>query len=102
MKTIQLKRNHNIPDLAMPGNKRLFISSQLALAVGGFILVTTFLYLLINLNQADKIIYFCLPGFCAGISMIVLYAFGIRKLKWQNKSKQNYFRKAVSFHNNTI
>jgi hypothetical protein len=66
-----------------------------ALIIGGLSLILTLLYLIINLEKADKIIIFCLPGFVFGLVLIILYTLGHQRLT--KDMKLSRFRKSISF-----
>jgi uncharacterized membrane-anchored protein len=69
-------------------NKTRFLLSSLCLLLGVSILVFTLLYLLFHLNNSDKIIYLCIPGFAIGLSSIIVYIFlSAKKTKNQKKYK---------------
>jgi hypothetical protein len=56
-------------------DKTRFILSNLCLLLGVSILVFTLLYLLFHLDNSDRIIYLCIPGFAIGLSSIFVYVF---------------------------
>ncbi len=80
MKKLQFKRSRLIPDISSKENKRIFLWINIALIIGGLSIVSTLLYLILNLEKADQIIYYCLPGSVFGILLIIIYAIGYRKL----------------------
>jgi hypothetical protein len=51
----------------------LFLNFYLLAGVS-FMVYTAF-YLLFHLNNSDKIIYRCIPGFIAGISSVIVYGY---------------------------
>jgi hypothetical protein len=53
--------------------QQLFIN--IYLLIGVISLIFTLFYLLFNLNNSDKIIYKCIPGFIFGLSSILIYGF---------------------------
>jgi hypothetical protein len=56
-------------------NKAMFLFINLFLLVGVAILVFTLLYLLFHLNESDKVIVRCIPGFAIGLSSVIIYGF---------------------------
>ena len=54
-------------------NKTLFLFINMYLLVGVAILVFTLLYLLFHLDESDKIVIKCIPGFAIGLSSILIY-----------------------------
>lgn len=44
-------------------------------------LLITIFYLLANLERADKIIFYCIPGFVLGISAAIIYVVGNQNQK---------------------
>jgi hypothetical protein len=45
------------------------------LIAGVSMMVCTIFYLLFHLQNSDKIVYLCIPGFAAGISAVILYGY---------------------------
>jgi hypothetical protein len=66
------KMNHHINS---KGQKVRLLFINLFLLTGVSVLVFTLLYLLFHLDNSDKIIYRCLPGFVFGLSSIIVYGF---------------------------
>ena len=95
MKNLKFKKSRFIPNLTDKENKKLFRAMNIALIFGGLSLILTFLYLIGNLDKADKILINCMPGFVFGMVLMVLYTLGQNKL---NKiKKQTRFEKSISF-----
>jgi ABC-type uncharacterized transport system permease subunit len=95
MKNLRFKKSKLIPNLTDNENKKLFRAMNIALIIGGLSLVSTFLYLIANLDKADKIVLNCLPGFVFGLVLMILYAIGHQKLT--KIKKQPRFVKSLSF-----
>lgn len=95
MKNLKIKRTRLIPDLSDKKNKRLFRALNFALIIGGLSLILTFLYLILNLDRADELLLFCLPGLVLGLVLMILYAIGHQKLIKVKKQKR--FEKSISF-----
>jgi len=72
-------------------NKALFLFTNLCLLVGVTILVFTLLYLLFHLDESDKIIIRCIPGFAIGLSLIITFVFLFVK-KGKAKTKSRFHR----------
>lgn len=88
MKNMKFKKSRLIPNLSDNQNKKLFRAMNIALIIGGLSLILTFLYMIVNLDQADKILINCLPGFVFGIILMILYAIGYQKIT-QNKNNRD-------------
>lgn len=85
MKNLTFKKSRLIPDLSDNENKKLFRAMNIALIIGGISLIATFLYLIANLDKADKIVLNCLPGFVLGLVLMILYALGHQKIIKEKK-----------------
>ena len=85
MRIIFFKSSTKIPDLSKPGKKRLFRTMNIVLFSGGIILIASLLLLLSNLENADRIIFYIIPGFFIGMVLIMIYYFGFRKLNNNTK-----------------
>jgi hypothetical protein len=73
-------------------NKALFLIINLYLLVGVAILVFTLLYLLFHLDESDKIVVKCIPGFAIGISSILIYGFlFVKKGRTKTKNRLHYY-----------
>ncbi|MCP4551659.1 MAG: hypothetical protein GY834_06375 [Bacteroidetes bacterium] len=95
MENLKFKKSRLIPNLTDKENKKLFRAMNIALIFGELSLILTFLYLIVNLDKADKILINCMPGFVSGMVLLVLYTLGHNKL---NKiKKQTRFEKSISF-----
>jgi len=55
-------------------NKAVCLLVNIYLLAGVTAMLYTMFFLLFHLNNSDKIIYLCIPGFIAGISSILLYS----------------------------
>lgn len=95
MKNLKFKRTRLILNLYNKENQKLLLAIKFALIIGGLSLILTFLYLIINLDKADRIVLFCLPGFILGLVLMILYRIGHQRLT-KNK-KQTRFEKSISF-----
>jgi hypothetical protein len=95
MKNLKFKKSRLIPNLTENENKKLFRAMNIALIIGGLSLILTFLYLIVNLDKADRLVIFCLPGFVLGLVLMILYAIGHQKLT--KVKKQRRFEKSISF-----
>lgn len=96
MKNLKFKKSRLIPNLSDNENKKLFRAMNIALIIGGLSLILTFLYLIINLDKADKILINCLPGFVFGLVLMILYAIGNQKLA--KIKRQPRLVKTISFN----
>ena len=55
MKNLKFKKSRLIPNLTDNKNKQLFRAMNIALIIGGLSLILTFLFLIVNLNKADRL-----------------------------------------------
>ncbi len=84
-----------IPNLTDNKNKQLFRAMNIALIIGGLSLILTFLFLIVNLDNVDRLVLFCLPGFVFGLVVMILYGIGYQRLT--KIKKQPRFEKSISF-----
>lgn len=85
METLKFRKSRRLPDLSLYENRKLFLAMNIALIIGGLSLISTFIFLLKNINRADEILWYCLPGFCLGIVIMILYSIGQQKLSITNR-----------------
>jgi len=83
----RLNRFH--PLLKNKRYKLIYVVLNIYLGIGVISLLVSILYLIMNMEQADKIIYYCVPGFIIFLSSAILYLVGYQTLIWNNKSKNN-------------
>ena len=95
MKNLKFKKSRLIPNLTDIKNKQLFRAMNIALIIGGLSLILTFRFLIVNLDNADRLVLFCLPGFVFGLILMILYRFGHKRLT--KIEKQPRFEKSISF-----
>jgi hypothetical protein len=95
MKNLRFKKSRLISNLSVKENKKIFRVMNVALIIGGLSLVLTFLFLIANLNKADEIVIYCLPGFVFGLVLMILYAIGHQRLT--KILKQPRIVKSLSF-----
>ncbi len=95
MKKIEFKRTRSTPNLSEKKNRILFLALNFVLIIGGVSLISTFLYLIYNLDKADEILIYCLPVICFGVVLIVGSAFGLYKLRGTKKPPR--IKKSISF-----
>ena len=95
MKNLKFKKSRLIPNLSDNENRKLFRAMNFSLIIGGICLISTFLFLIANLDKVDMTIFYCLPGFVAGLVLMILYAIGHQRLT--KISKQPRFVKLLSF-----
>ena len=70
METVTLKKT-----------KRIFLVINILLLIGLITIVSTLLYLLINLEHSDKIILKCLPIIALGMVLVLSYWIGYHYLR---------------------
>jgi hypothetical protein len=71
--------------------KRIFFISNLLLIFGVFLIVSTLLYLLFNLNHSDKVIYKCIFTIISGLVLVFFYVIGFNTIKNKKGSRRQYF-----------
>lgn len=72
-------------------NKAIFLLINLFLLLGVAILVFTLLYLLFHLDESDKIVIRCVPGFAIGLSSVIVYGFlSVKKGKAKTKNSLHH------------
>jgi hypothetical protein len=72
-------------------NKAMFLLINVFLMMGVAILVFTLLYLLFHLDESDKIIIRCIPGFAIGLSSVMIYGFlSVKKGKAKTKNSLHH------------
>jgi hypothetical protein len=99
MNTLKIKRKKFLPFIQNRRNRMMFRLINIYLIVGSVILLITLFYLMGHLSIADKIIYFCVPGFVLGISSIIIYAAGYQSLcssKQERKPRYQLHRKTFN------
>jgi uncharacterized membrane-anchored protein len=80
METITLKRNRRLLNLDTKKKKRTFLILNLLLVLGVISIVSTLLYILLNLTNTDTIIIKCIPSFALGLAFVFFYAIGFNEL----------------------
>jgi len=87
METFKRKQNRFHPMLKNKRYKFLYVVLDIYLGIGVVSLLISILYLLLNLEYANKILYYCVPGFVIFLSSAILYLIGYQTLIWNKKSK---------------
>jgi len=85
------RRKKFFPFLRNRNNRILFLVINIYLIIGIICLVITIFYLLENLNKADSILIYCIPGFTIGISSGFFYFIGYQSFisEKEDKTKKN-------------
>lgn len=89
MDTITIKRKQFLPFLQSQKNRILFKIINIYLIIGVGSLLVTMFYLIGNLNQADSIIRYCIPGFILGVSSAIFYFIGYKSMISEQHAKSN-------------
>jgi ABC-type glycerol-3-phosphate transport system permease component len=80
MDRLKTKRRKFLPFLQSKKHRILFMVINIYLIFGvGCFLVTIF-YLMVNLNQSDSIIKYCIPGFVIGVTSVIIYYIGYESM----------------------
>ena len=87
METFKRKQNRFHPMLKNKRYKFLYVVLDIYLGIGVVSLLISILYLLLNLEYANKILYYCVPGFVIFLSSAILYLIGYQTLIWNKNSK---------------
>ena len=88
METISLRKTKRILDFVTKKGKMTFLVLNILLVLGLITIVSTLLYILINLEQTDRIILRCLLIVVLGLVFVMFYAIGYHKLtEKENKRK---------------
>jgi ABC-type glycerol-3-phosphate transport system permease component len=83
-----IKRKMFLPFLTSKKNRILFKLLNVYLLFGVGCLLFTIYYLVGNLNQADSIIKYCIPGFVIGVSSGIFYFIGYQSMMKEINSKK--------------
>jgi len=88
MEIITIRKTKRILDFNIKKGKWTFLVLNIFLFIGLITIVSTLLYVLINLEQSDRIIFRCLPIIALGLVFVLFYAIGYNKLtEKENKHK---------------
>jgi hypothetical protein len=87
MNKMTSKRRKFLPFLKSRANRIFFIAINIYLIAGAGSLVGTIIYLAGHLDQTDKIIIYCIPGFVLGISSGIIYLISYQRLISAEKAK---------------
>jgi UDP-N-acetylglucosamine:LPS N-acetylglucosamine transferase len=80
------------PVLRSKKYKFLFIALNFYLLIGVLSLLVSIFYLLANLNQADKIIIYCIPGFIVFLSAFIFYLLGYQSMNSEQQNKNRHHK----------
>jgi hypothetical protein len=94
MDTMTIKSKKLLPFLQSQKNRILFKVINIYLIIGIGSLLFTIFYLIGNLNQADCIIRYCIPGFVLGVSSGIIYFIGYQSMISEQQNKKH-----VPIHN---
>lgn len=78
-------------DLKTKKAKRIFLIINILLFFGIFLIVSTLLYLLFNLNQSDRVIYKSVVIIITGLVLVMFYAVGYTEIKKKHNTHNQYF-----------
>jgi ABC-type glycerol-3-phosphate transport system permease component len=82
-----IKRRKFLPFLQSSKHRILFMLINSYLIIGVSSLWITIFYLLGHLNNADRIIKYCIPGFVLGISSGIIYFIGYQSMISEQQDK---------------
>lgn len=90
MGTMTIKRKKFLPFLQSKKNRILFKLINIYLIIGVCGLLITMFYLIGHLNQADRIIKYCIPGFVLGVSSGIIYFIGYQSMISEKHNKKHH------------
>lgn len=93
---VKFRRSTFAPDLSSTENRLIFLLMNVLLIIGGIIITGGFLYLFINLQHAESIIFIVLPGIALGVLCMLIYYFLNEKIKkrgFRSLEKRYSFRR---------
>jgi putative flippase GtrA len=96
METDTLRKTNRIVSFNIKKRKRSFLVINFLLFIGSVTIVSTLLYILIHLNQSDKIIYMCVPIIATGLIFVLFYAIGYHELTRKENSHKPFQMKFMS------
>jgi len=88
MKKLILRRNKFLPLPESKKNRKLFLALNIYLIIGISSLLITLFYLAGHLNNADRLIKYCYPGFALGISSGIIYFIGFLSITTDESHKK--------------
>ncbi|MCX6305805.1 MAG: S41 family peptidase [Bacteroidetes bacterium] len=86
MGTITVRKTRKIEDFRNEKGKRTFLVRNILLCTGLIAIVSALFYVLINLEQPDRIIHRCLPIIALGLVFVSCYIIGCYKLPAKHTS----------------
>src|SRR4030042_2767611 len=96
METDILRKTNRIVSFNTKKRKRSFLVLNILLFIGSVTIVSTLLYILVHLNQSDKIIYMCVPIIASGLIFVLFYAIGYNELTKKENSNKPFQMKFMS------
>jgi len=91
METITRKQNKFHPILKNKKYKFLYVALNFYVVIGVISLLISIFYLLLNMEHADKIVIYCVPGFVVFLSAAILYLIGYQNMISEHKDKQRRY-----------
>ena len=89
MEILHSKSNSFNPSLLTKKYKIIDVALVIYLGIGAISFLASILYLYFNIDQVDKIIYYCLTGFFIFISGTILNAIGSENILGKQKSMKD-------------
>ena len=96
METDTLRKTNRIVSFNTKKRKRSILVLNILLFIGSFTIVSTLLYILIHLNQSDKIINMCVPIIASGLIFVLFYAIGYHELTIKENRHKPFQMKLIS------
>jgi len=91
MEIINRNQNKFRPFLRHGKYKFLYVALNFYVVIGVISLLISIFYLLLNLEHADKIIIYCVPGFIVFLSAAILYIIGYQNMISEQKDKKHRY-----------
>jgi hypothetical protein len=88
MKTFNPVKSSLHPSQKRQKYRFLYVALNIYLVIGVVSLLISIFYLLLNLEHADKIILYSVPGFVVFISSAILYIVGYQSVIFEKKSRK--------------
>lgn len=88
MKTFNHVKSSPHPTQKRQKYRFLYVALNIYLVIGVVSLLISIFYLLLNLEHADKIILYSVPGFVVFISSAILYIVGYQSVIFEKKSRK--------------
>ena len=90
MKTFNPVKSSLHPSQKRQKYRFLYVALNIYLVIGVVSLLISIFYLLLNLEHADKIILYSVPGFVVFISSAILYLVGYQHVIFEDRTRKTH------------